>query len=348
MKANKTSFGKNGTMPIELFELQNNKGMIVKITNYGATITSISIPEKNSDKRKELVCGFDDFEDYFSDEYVNNAPYFGCTVGRYCSQIKDAKFTLDGIEYQLAKNCGENNLHGGIKGFDKKVWTAKVIYNDDAVGVKMSSVSEDMEEGFPGEVEVSVLFLLTNDNELKIQYEGIPSKTTPLSMTNHSYFNLSGFSEDILGHKATIYASKKQETDETGAATGKILSIDGAVDDLRAGKLIGEVQEVQGGGFENFYITDTNFDLKKVAEIEHNKSNTKLEILTTEPCMLFYTGIYTSNKLKRNDTEKYGQFRAFCCETHRYQNGPNIPGAPGTYTKSGKKFTSATIFKLIF
>lgn len=343
MNLEKTKFGVFEGESIDLFTFSNDNGMIVKITNYGATITDILLPGG-----KSIACGFDSLDGYFAEEYKDNAPYFGSTVGRYCSQIKDSSFSMDGKEYQLARNCGENNLHGGASGFDKKIWNAEKIEQGDVVGVKMSLLSKDMEEGFPGDVQVSVTFLLTNDNEIKIDYLGVPTQKTPLSMTNHTYFNLSGFKEDILGHKVTVLSDMKQEADDTGAATGQTIDVSGTPDDLRNGKLIGDVQEARGCGFENFYLTETNFDLKKVAQMEHAASGTKLEVSTTEPCMLFYTGIYTSDKLKRESGDQYGPFRGFCFETHRYQNGPNIQGSPKTFTDAGENFSSSTIFKLTF
>ncbi len=344
MKIKKSNFGSYESQTIELFELSNNNGMTVKIMNYGATITSITIPAKQGGV-KEIACGFDKFESYFSDEYKANAPYFGCTVGRYCSQIKDAKFTMDGKEYKLAEMVGTNNLHGGLVGFDKKVWKAKEV---GAAAVEMSLLSKDMEEGFPGDVEVTVTFTLTNDNEIKIDYKGVPNKKTPLAMTNHTYFNLSGFADDILGHKATVLTGKKQECDETGAGTGKVVNLDGAPDDLRKGKLIGEAHKAMGSGFENFYITEANFKLTKVAEVEYPADGTKLEVSTTEPTMLLYTGKYTADNLKRENGLQYGQYRGFCLETHRTQNGPNISGSPKTFTGAGETFESTTIFKLTF
>ncbi|MBA7586141.1 Aldose 1-epimerase [subsurface metagenome] len=294
-----------------------------------------------------MVCGFDTLDGYFSQAYKENAPYFGCTVGRYSSQIKDAKFSLDGREYALAQNCGQNNLHGGAVGFDKKVWSAKIISGDDAVGVTMSIMSKDMEENFPGDVEVQVTFLLNNLNELSINYEAITNKTTPLSLTNHTYFNLSGFAEDNGNHKATIFASKKLTMDETGAATGGVDLVKDQPDDLRNGKLIRDAHSDMGDGFEHYYIFDkSEFKLEKVAEFVHDKSGRKLEVSTTEPGMLFYTGKYTLDDLKRESGDKFGKFRAFCCETHRYPNGPNIENSPKSITRLGEKFSSTTIFKI--
>ncbi|MRT92025.1 aldose epimerase family protein [Ancylomarina sp. 16SWW S1-10-2] len=349
MKTQKSHFGDYQESKIDLFALENDNGMLVKIMNYGATITSITVPGSNGSERTELVCGFESFDSYFAKEYVINSPYFGSTVGRYCSQIKKAKFSLEGKEYQLATNAGENNLHGGNVGFDKKVWQAKSINSDNAVGVEMSLESPDMEEGFPGNVVASVTFQLTNKNEIIISYKATTDKITPLSLTNHTYFNLSGFKNDITNHKVSVLTGKRLETDETGAATGLVLNLDHAEDDLRGGKIVSEVQKAMGKGFEHFFIfEDAKFELQKVAEIIEPKSGRKLEVETTEPCMLFYTGTYTSDELKRETGDQFGKYRGFCCETHRYQNGPNIQGSPKTFTKPNETFESQTIYRLTF
>ncbi|BAX78940.1 aldose epimerase family protein [Labilibaculum antarcticum] len=349
MKIQKTYFGDYQESKIDLFALENDNGMVVKIMNYGATITSISIPSTDSSERTELVCGFENLDAYFSKEYINNSPYFGSTVGRYCSQIKNAKFSLDGKEYQLSTNCVDNNLHGGKIGFDKKVWQAKSINSDNAVGVEMTVESADMEEGFPGNVEASVTFQLTNKNEIIISYKATTDKITPLSLTNHTYFNLSGFEKDITNHKVSVLTGKRLETDATGAATGLVLNLDNAEDDLRGGKTVSDVHKAMGNGFEHFYVfEDAKFELQKVAEIVEPKSGRKLEVETTEPCMLFYTGMHTSDELKRETGDQFGKYRGFCFETHRYQNGPNIQGSPKTFTKPDEIFESQTIFRLTF
>jgi len=344
MKTTATHFGKLEGNEVQLYSLENDNGMVVKISNYGATITSILVPNKNGEV-SEIVCGFDNFESYFDPEYQANAPYFGGTVGRYCSQIKDAKFTLNGQEYKLAKIVGENNLHGGQVGFDKKIWNVTPIDSSNSQ-VEMTLRSEHLEEGFPGNVDISVKFNLTNANEVRIDYNATSDADTPFTMTNHTYFNLSGFAENVEGHTVQIHSNKKQVWDETGAATGKNVSVVGAVDDLGDGKIIGEVHQAMGDGFEHFYLfEEKGFELGKVAKIHEQKSGRSLEISTTEPGMLFYTGKYTSDELKRESGQQYGKYRGFCCETHRYANGPNIPDSPKSILKKGEKYESTTIFK---
>ncbi len=344
MKATAQSFGTFDGEEIKLYTLENGNGMVIKISNYGATITSVIIPQKNGDAQ-EVVCGFDTFDGYFSESYTNNAPYFGGTVGRYCSQIKDAQFELNGQKYNLAKIVGDNNLHGGKIGFDKKIWKVDLLNSDQSL-LRMSLHSTALEEGFPGNVKVTVTFSLTNENALAIEYQATTDADTPFTITNHSYFNLSGFENNVEGHLVQIASDKKQLWDETGAATGTNLSVAGEVDDLRTAKSIGAVHEAMNDGFEHYYLFEQKgFDLEKVAEITEPISGRSVEVLTTEPGMLFYTGKYTSDELQRESGLKYGKYRGFCCETHRYPNGPNIANAPKSILKKEEIYTSTTIFK---
>tara|TARA_R110001632_G_scaffold230153_1_gene367251 strand:+ start:277 stop:1320 length:1044 start_codon:yes stop_codon:yes gene_type:complete len=344
MNASKTNFGQFNGTKVNLFTLENDNGMTVKITDYGATITSIKVPGNGS--LREVACGFDTLESYFSEAYRANSPYFGGTIGRYCSQIKDAKFTLNGVDYNLAQNAGNNNLHGGIKGFDKKIWSAGPFKENGSEGVSMNLLSKDMEEGFPGNVQATVTFKLTNDNELRIDYHATTDADTPFTITNHTYFNLSGFSDNVEGHSVQVFSEKKQVWDQTGAATGENIPVAGGPDDLRSAKKIGDVHNAMGDGFEHFYLfEEKGLKLDKVAVISEPKSGRSLEISTSEPGMLLYTGKYTSDALKRENGLQYGKYRGFCCETHRYPNGPNIPNSTKSILKKGENYESTTIFK---
>lgn len=348
MKISNELFGKYDNQDIHLYTLENDNGMLLKIMDLGATITSVTIPDKEG-RPVSIACGFDTLEEYFSEEYKVNSPYFGCTVGRYCSQIKDARFSVEGQTYRLSANAGNNNLHGGKVGFDKRVWEAKPFESESGIGVNFTLQSKDGEEGFPGNVEASVSVKLTNRNEIVFDYKASSDKTTPLSMTNHSYFNLSGFKNTVEGFEVQVFTDQLQEMDSSGAGTGKILNVAGTIEDLREGRIIKEVHEALGDGFEHFYVFDNvGEELKKVAKVSDEKSGRSLEVFTTEPCMLFYTGKYTSDKLQRNPYEKYGKYRAFACEAHRWQNGPNITASPKSFTKPGEVFKSKTVFKLIF
>lgn len=348
MKIEIIEFGEYKGVKILLFKLTNDNGIVVKLMNYGATISSITIPEKNG-QVASIVSGFDKFEDYFSEEYIANAPYFGCTVGRYCSQIKDASFSLEGKTYKLANNCGKNNLHGGNNGFDKIVWMTLPYESPDSVGINFSTLSNDMEEGFPGNITANVLIRLTNDNEIIFDYSATTDKTTPISLTNHSYFNLSGFKQNVETHRVQIFSNQLQEMDDTGAGTGQILNVSNSINDLQIGAIIGSIHKALGQGFEHFYIFENqDSKLQKMALITEPETNRKLEVFSTEPCMLFYTGKYTSDNLQRNKDEKYGKYSGICCETHRWQNGPNILDSPNTLTYPDKPFKSTTVFKLTF
>ncbi len=334
----KEKFGDFQGADVNIFTIVNHNGFEVKVMEYGATITSVKAPDGT-----QLVCGFDNFDSYFLDAYKANAPYFGCTVGRYCSQIKDSKFTLNGQEYNISKNAGENNLHGGIEGFDKKLWKGEVLGN----GVKFTLVSPDGDQGFPGTVKASVTVVVAGDNSIQLAYEAETDKATPLSMTNHSYFNLSGFKTTVEQFVAKVNTNKMMAMDETGAASGEILDVTGTSNDFQNAKAIYEANEA-AGGLENFYIFDDAFELLKRAVIVDEISGRELHVYSTEPCMLLYTGKYTSDDLKREDGLQYGKYRGFCCETHRWQNGPNVPNSPHTITYPDKKFVSETIFKFVF
>ncbi|MEM6800069.1 MAG: aldose epimerase family protein [Bacteroidota bacterium] len=345
MKINRKVFGQIEEETIHQYILENDKGMIVKLMNYGACITSIKIPNQEGE-HIDLVCGFDQLQGYFSSAYIQNAPYFGCTVGRYSSRIKDGTFELDGTTYELAVNDGSNHLHGGLAGFDKKVWKVEEIEREGEVGIKMSLKSLHMEESYPGNVEGSVIFSLNNENELNIRYEGKTDQATPLSLTNHTYFNLSGFKQTIEAHQARIFSDTILEADETNVPIGNLANVVGSPLDLRSGKVLKEAFKELPTGFEHYYIFKQSENaLAKVAEFEDIESGRKLEVYTTEPGMLFYTGYFTSGELARENGDQYGRYRAFCCETHRYPNGPNIPHSPNSITRPNSPYKSNTCFK---
>lgn len=346
MNISSVPFGKINHQQVDLYTLTNDNGMELKIMNYGATITSLTTPNA-SGGRDQFVCGFDEFGGYLTEEYKSNAPYFGCTVGRYCSQIKDAQFKLEDSVFELAKNCGANNLHGGTIGYDKKVWLAKQVNQMDSIGLQLTLHSHHLEEGFPGNVEAVVIISINNQNEITFEYSAKTDKTTPLSMTNHSYFNFSSFKNSVEGYRVKVNTPQLLELDETGAATGKIMDVTNTDEDLRLGKFVGDVHESINDGFEHFYVfEDIASQPRLFAEVSDPETGRTLEVRTTEPCMLFYSGKYTSDNLERNEKEKYGKYMGFACETHRYPNGPNIHGSPGTYTTPDKEFKSCTIFKL--
>lgn len=340
-------FGSVDGQNVELYTLENDDGLTVKITTYGGTVTSIVAPDKDG-KASDIVCGFDTLDGYFSEEYKANSPYFGCLVGRYAARIKDGRFTVNGTEHQVATNDGPNHLHGGVKAFDKRVWS--VVGTDqqpDAVSLTLSLKSEDGDESYPGNLQVQVEYKLTDNGELRIHYTGETDKATPLSLTNHTYFNLNGFEDNILDHCLQLSSDRYLEPDETNVPVGQETSVAGTLCDFNSPQRIGDAFEELPMGFEHYYAFSKPADkLDKVAEVIDPASGRKLEVFSSEPGTLFYTGRYTSDKLQRENGQKFGQFRAFCIETSKFPNGPNIDGAPRSVLQPGQKYDETTIYKL--
>ncbi|AWB65077.1 galactose-1-epimerase [Saccharobesus litoralis] len=345
MKISTQAFGTFKNQDVSLFVLSNDNGVEIKLTNYGATMTSLVVPE--GDKQVNLVCGFDTLEGYFSEKYKANSPYFGCTVGRYAARIKDGKFTLDGVEYTLDTNDGPNHLHGGVEGFDKRLWQAETVENEQEIGVAFTLVSEDGDQGYPGKVNVGVTYWLNNSNEIRIEFKADTNKATPLSLTNHTYFNLSGFKNNIKSHQLKLNASQYLAVDETNVQPGDRAPVENTVWDYRESKAISAVFAETDMGFEHFYVYDKPFgELADVAWINDPESGRSLTVATTEQAGLFYSGVYTSDELCRESGDQFGQFKGFCVEASRFPNGPNIEDSPASITTPSEGFTSTTVFKL--
>ena len=345
MKISKSPFGTFDGSSVDLYTLDNGNGMVVKITNYGGIVTSISVPDAHGSSGN-VACGFDSLDEYFSDAYKANSPYFGCLVGRYAGRIKDGKFTVDGQSYQVATNDGPNHLHGGVNSIDKRVWQAESFESADGVGVKLTITSPDGDNGYPGNLDVTVVYTLGSDNSLAIEYSAVTDKSTPLALTNHTYFNLSGFTDKVLNHEARIESDKFLKPDATNVPVGDEQQVSGTVWDFRKAKPVGDVFEEEPKGFEHYYAFSKECGkFGEVAEFSEASSGRTLKVLSSEPGMLFYTGFYTSDELKRNSGETYGQFKGFCCETARFPNGPNIEGAPCSVLAAGDRFESRTVYQ---
>jgi len=342
-------FGKYRGNDVKLITVRNDNGIEFKVMNYGATITSLIVPDKYG-KKDNIVCGFDKFESYFQEEYIKNAPYFGCIVGRYTGRIKNANFEINGVRYNLNANDGPNHIHGGKEGFDKKVWKVlEIKQTDNEICIKFYLFSKDGEEGYPGNVEVIATYGLNNRNELFFEYQGKTDKATPLSLTNHTYFNLNGFKSTIHDHIVQINSSYILKVDETNVPTGERIDVKGTYLDLRKPRLLIEVFKEAPEGFEDYYVLNEEYkSMKQAAVISHPESGRSLDVYTTEPGFLFYTGRYTSDNLKREDGTCYGRFRAFCCETSRFPNGPNIGDSPGSILYPNEEYHSRTIFKFTY
>jgi aldose 1-epimerase len=338
----KADWGKLDSNKIYLFTLTNSKGTQVKITNYGGTVTSF-VAEDKAGNRSGIVVGFDSLE-----TYLQQPPYFGALIGRYGNRIANANFTLDGKKYTLAANNGKNTLHGGLKGFDKVVWNASVE-NDSMPSLSLSYLSKDGEEGFPGNLKVNVQYMLTDENELKIEYNAETDKATPVNLTNHSYFNLTGdVNSSILNHTLMIDADNFTPVDSTLIPTGEIRPVQGTPFDFTKPKAIGkDINLVKGGFDHNWVLNSKGSSLQKVVILTDSISGRSLEVYTTEPGLQFYTGNFLNGKFLNHDGKAVKLHTALCLETQHFPDSPNQPGFPSTILRPGEKYHSITLYKLI-
>ncbi len=342
MSIKKELFGKADGKDVFLYTLENKNGLIAKITNYGAIVTSLIVPDKNG-KFDDIVLGFDSLQDY-----LDGHPYFGAIVGRYGNRIAKGRFSLDGVEYTLATNNEKNHLHGGIKGFDKAVWNAEEFESNDGVGLKLSYISPDGEEGYPGNLSVKVTYTLTNNNELKIDYEAETDKATPVNITHHGYFNLAGAGKkDILDHILQIDADKYTVVDETLIPTGELRNVENTPMDFIAPHLIGERIEHVSGGYDHNYVLNNNGKMVKVIKVYEPESGRIMEVLTTEPGVQFYSGNFLDGTNIGKDGKVYYKHYGFCLETQHFPDSPNQPDFPSTILKPGEKYGYTTIYKFL-
>jgi aldose 1-epimerase len=340
----KAAFGQlpDGTA-IESYTLHNAQGASARVITYGATLTELHVPDRNG-KTGDVVLGFDSLEGY-----LGQHPYFGATIGRYGNRIAKGKFTLDGKEYDLFLNNGPNSLHGGQIGFNRRVWKAEELKEKDGAAVRFSYLSKDGEENYPGNLNVSVTYTLTNTNELKLQYSAETDKDTVLNVTNHSYFNLSGTDTgNILKYVLYINADKYTPVDSTLIPTGELASVVGMpLDFLKPtaiGARIGELKEI-GGYDHNYVLNGKAGTLRVAAKVSDPESGRVMEVLTTEPGVQFYSAIGLNGSIKGKGGVAYEKYGAICLETQHYPDSPNRPNFPSTVLKPGTKFQSETIYK---
>lgn len=325
---------------VSLYALTNEKGYMVKIMNYGGIIVEIQTPDRDG-TMANIVLGFDKLE-----QYLNGHPYFGALIGRYGNRIAKAQFSLDGEGYQLAVNNGSNSLHGGIKGFDKVGWDVEVISCKERSALKLSYLSPDGEEGYPGNLKVAVTYELLMD-QLFITYEAETDKATVLNLTNHSYFNLAG-NGNILDHILYINASKYTVIDAELIPTGELANVEGSPFDFRKPSVIGSrIEEVGGNpvGYDHNYVIDGSTGEKILAiKVLDPKSGRSLEVITTEPGVQFYSGNFLDGTLISGGLS-YEQYAGMCFETQHFPDSPNQPDFPSTVLRPGEKYISQTIFK---
>jgi aldose 1-epimerase len=345
-KMQKQSFGKTADgQQADLYILTNKTGMEAAITNYGGTLVSLKVPDRNG-KLEDVVLGYDKLDDY-----ADGKAYFGATVGRYANRIAHGKFTLNGTTYTLAKNDGENHLHGG---FNKRVWTEKDVSSSAGQALELTYLSKDGEEGFPGNLSVKVVYTLTDQNELKIDYSATTDKDTVINLTNHSYFNLAGQGNgDILQHQLMIHADRFTPVDATLIPTGELRSVKGTPFDFTTATAIGaridqdDEQLKLGRGYDHNWVLNsgTAGSLSLAAQAYDPHSGRLLEVWTTEPGIQFYTGNFLDGTIRGKGGKVYNRRFAFCLETQHFPDSPNHSGFPSTVLKPGQHYRSTTVYK---
>ena len=320
----------------------------MEVINYGGIILSLKTVDR-AGGRDDIVYGFDSLAEYVE---PGKSPYFGCLIGRYCNRIAKGQFTLDGKTYTLAKNNGENSLHGGVKGWDKVVWKSEPFQNTTSVGVKLSYTSKDGEEGYPGTVQADVTYTLTDKGELVVDYHATTDKATVINLTQHSYFNLAGAkATDILGHELTIPADQYTPVDATLIPTGKHAPVEGTPFDFRKSTAIGarinadNPQLKNGKGYDhNWVLNRTGSGLQHAVRVVEPKSGRTLDIATTEPGVQFYTGNFLDGSLRGKGGRVYKLRSGFCLETQHYPDSPNHSNFPSTILQPGQTYASKTVF----
>jgi aldose 1-epimerase len=345
----KKPFGKTPDgEPVDLYVLTNRGGAEVSITNYGGTVVSLKVPDRNG-KFADVVLGYETV-----DGYANGKSYFGAIIGRYGNRIGHAQFVLDGKTYTLAKNNGENCLHGGIKGFNKAMWTAKILPAKDGQSLELSYLSKDGEEGFPGNLKVSVIYTLTDTNALRIVYSATTDKPTVVNLTNHAYFNLAGQgSGDILGHVLTVHADKFTPVDAGLIPTGELRDVAGTPFDFRKPTAIGsridqdEEQLKLGGGYDHNFVLRRSSDIGEslAARVVDPTTGRVVEVWTTEPGVQFYTGNFLDGKSAGKGGATYPKRSAFCLETQHFPDSPNQPKFPSAVLNPGQRYHTITEYR---
>ncbi|MCA9730953.1 galactose mutarotase [candidate division KSB1 bacterium] len=343
MEIKKEEYGTVDGKTVYLYTLTNKNGMTAKITNYGAIVQSLTAKDKNG-VYEDVVLGYDKLEDY-----LKATPYFGAVVGRYGNRIAKGKFTLEGTEYKLATNDGENHLHGGLKGYDKVVWDAEPTDS----GLKLTYLSPDGEEGYPGNLQATLIYTLTDNDELKIEYDATTDKATPVNLTHHSYFNLSGNCKtDILGHKVWINADRFTPIDNTLIPTGELRSVEGTAFDFRTPTEVGarvnndEEQIKFGLGYDhNWVLNDVDGSLKLQASVYDESTGRYMEVLTEEPGMQFYCGNFLDGSNVGKGDKVYNYRTGLCLETQHFPDSPNEPDFPSTILHPGEKYHTQTVYR---
>lgn len=341
-------FGETPDGTAFLYTLTNKNGMEVSVSNYGGIITSIKVPDKNG-VLADVVLGFDSLSGYMS----SANPYFGGIIGRYGNRIAKGQFSIEGKQYVLVTNDNANHLHGGLKGFDKVIWKSEETSGGDSKGIILTYLSKDMEEGYPGNLQVKVFYLLNNQNELMIRYEANTDKPTVCNLTNHTYFNLAGEGNgDILGHEIRINADWMTPIDKSLIPTGGLMAVKGTPFDFKIFKPIGKnigadhPQIKFGNGYDhNFVIGENGGKRVNIASVIEPNSGRKMDVLSEEPGVQFYTGNFLDGTIAGKNGHKYGFRTGFCLETQHYPDSPNQDKFPSTLLMPRESYKTSTIYR---
>jgi len=330
---------------VTLATLRNARGVELDIISYGGIITRMLTPDARG-RMGDIVLGLDTL-----DAYLSSHPYFGALIGRYCNRIANARFTLDGITFQLDNNEGEHHLHGGVQGFDKKNWDMQPFVTENSAGVVLTLVSPDGDQGYPGKLDTRVTYELTNDNELDTRFSATSDKPTIVNMTQHSYFNLAG-SGDILGHELMLHANCITPVDKSLIPTGELRPVDGTPFDFRQAKPIGQdiqandEQLILGHGYDhNFVLKDkTSDELVLAARVSEPDSGRVLEVLTDAPGVQFYSGNFLNGTL-HGKGRTYPSRSGFCLEPQHFPDSPNKAGFPSTVLRPGEPYSTRIVYR---
>lgn len=330
------------------YTLTNSNGLEMKVLNYGGLITSLKTPDKNG-VLEDVVLGYDSLEGY-----LKESPYFGALIGRFGNRIANGKFTLEGKEYTLAQNNGRNSLHGGVKGFDKHMWHVEEVNSSEGPKLRLTFLSKDMEEGYPGNLQTEVDYTLTNNNELKLDYTATTDKTTVLNLTQHTYFNLAGNAKhDILDHELTINADEFIPVNKYLIPASQFQKVEGTPFDFRVATVIGkrineknEQLEFGSTGYDHCFVLKSSGDsLNYAGTLAEPISGRKMDVYTTEPGFQFYSGNFLTGSIIGTGNVVYQKYFGLCLESEHYPDSPNRPDFPSTVLKPGETYKTTTVYK---
>lgn len=327
--------------PVDLYTLTNAAGMRVQLINYGAITVSVEVPDR-SGKLTDVTLGYDTLAGW-----LDNKPYFGATIGRYANRIARGQFTLDGKTYTLARNNGANHLHGGIRGFDKVLWNAEPVQTPESAGVRFTYLSRDGEEGYPGNLSVTALYSLNDDNEFKVEFSATTDKPTVVNLAHHTYWNLAGAAAgDILGHELMLNADHFTPVDEDLIPTGQIASVAGTPMDFTRPTPIGaRIAQVAGGYDHNYVLRKQAGQVALAARVYEPQSGRVLEIYTDQPGIQFYSGNFLDGTVRGKGGVAYQKHHGFCLETQHYPDSPNRPEFPSVVLRPGETYKHVMIHK---